>query len=297
MSVLPLKRVFENTLCVGIVAFLVSPVAAAPATRATQAQMTVPPGSVLASQRLHDRWISGFNGWRGAKWTWPGETAREAELRSQTRLLISPSSTPLISAERRVDGNAIVISSGLIAVVEELLLAETVGIKGEPSGCFGIYSGDTLKYIKSNRSALSRVPAGVLQAWPRLTTLVQAEKARDECAGLTPAALRSASTSVQVAAATDALVMWLLTWQNLRLASLPDLHPPRERAEAVSAASAAKEAASALADICPASAASDPERRASAAGKCIDRPAPRTAQWLLENREDLAPPDHLAPKR
>lgn len=195
------------------------------------------PASVSASQQQHARWVAAFNGWRDAKRTWPQETAAEAEMRRETRLLIQPTPVPQLSRQRRLDGRALVISSGLIALLDDLLLAETA--YGEK--CLKAYGNRVLIAVNGNRQALNARASEPLAAWPRLSTLVEAGKAdrisqqhdpdkrQDQakpCQSVMPALLRSSDLHTRVADGADALALWLFTQQNLQLARLPPLETP-----------------------------------------------------------------------
>jgi hypothetical protein len=298
MNRLPLRRIRSHALSAGFAAVAFAAVAAEPAvSTATKTGKLSLPTSVLDSVRLHERWMTAFNGWRNAKSTWPGETMREANLRRETQLLILPSPVPLMGAQRRNDGRAIVVSSGLIALVQELTLAETVQLRSTSADCFDSYGQIALTSIKKNHFARSNAPAGTPSALSRLTVLVDAGKAPEECQALTRAHLRSGTTTARVAAATDAVTLWLLTWQNLRLAALPELNPPSGPAEAASAASAASESAARVAALCPAATASDIESRAYAAAACAGLRPLKTMQWLFSNRNYLATSGDLPPER
>lgn len=228
----------------------------------------VPSAGVLISQQQHARWVTAFNGWRSAKRTWPGETDTEAELRHDTRLLILPTPTPVLSRQRWLDGRAFVLSSGLIALLDEMLLAEAVsdalGSVVTPSlkphaTCFDAYGQRVLVVLNLNRDTRNLRPPEPLSVWPRLTKLVEVGKAhtigeayateeartgREDkkdrrtaktgddvtggpCKTVTSALLLSGATQAQVADSADTLALWLFTQQNLQLARLPSVDPPK----------------------------------------------------------------------
>lgn len=241
---------------VAVVAGLsVAPTAAGPATAVTS------PAEVTASQRQLARWVAAFNGWRAAKHTWSGESGDEAELRRETRLLILPTTTPLLSGQRRLDGRAIVLSAGLVAVLDELLLAELLA--GGPPGrdCFAAYGNRVLVVLSTNRDAVGRNPPGSVQAWPRLSTWIarregdpviyapadpartgppaiasHSDEAVPPCRSITRAQLHSSQTQAMLAESTDGLAQWLFTHQSLQLAALPSLHPSKQGAVTSAAA-------------------------------------------------------------
>ena len=181
----------------------------------------VPP-AVQAARSQQQRWIAAFNGWRTA----PRDAARaepeaDAERRREMRLLLLPTATPLLGVQRRLDGSAILVSAGLVAVVEELLLAEAV--TGTTSACFDRYAAQVATRVALNRSALAQHPAPPLRASPRFADMVDGSKPGRPCAGLV---LRSAAATARAAAAADALLGWLFTWQHRRLLAGASAPPP-----------------------------------------------------------------------
>lgn len=162
------------TLCLAA-ALLASPAHPAPDNK------PAPPASVLASQQQHARWVAAFNAWRGAASTWSGETVEQARLRAETRLLLLPTPRPVLARQRWLGGRAVVVSSGLIALLEEMLLAEAVsGMPGpgSPGDCFTAYGARVLQTVNLNREAQAAQSQEPLSAWPRFSTLVEAGKAR-----------------------------------------------------------------------------------------------------------------------
>lgn len=291
-----------------------------PAGAVQQDKLALPP-AVSSSQKQVARWTAAYVGWRGATWTWPGETEREASLRRDTRLLVVPTPAPILNTQRRLDGRAVVISVGLIALLDELLLAEIVSgldqpaaspLAQAPEACFDHYARELLVVTDRNRGAMKAKPPEPLQAWPRLTALVDAGRAEGACKSLTSAMLRSASTQQALAASTDALALWVLTRQNLLLAALPRIEPPSWSPGLAAAGSAglgasgpanlqqkaapdapkAPQSESAIEhapvaclpeDGASASGAQDAGHRARLAVCVTGRPDLRTAQWLFHH--------------
>lgn len=207
------------------------------------------PAGVAASQQQLVRWIAAFNAWRNIPWTWNGETDSEAKERHETRLFILPKSQPLLSRRRGLDGRAIVVSTGLLLLLDELLLAEAVSdiasttgpspatTLGPPDGCFKAYVERALMAIDRDAESRSVWAPEALGAWPRFSALVEAgkagrlgraagERSDGPCAAVTPALLRSAGTRTHVAGSGDALALWLFTQQSLQLSRLPAVSPP-----------------------------------------------------------------------
>lgn len=179
MSRAPSSNSRRAALCLAAAAaLLASPAYPAPDDK------PAPPASVLASQQQHARWVAAFNAWRGAASTWSGETEEEAKLRGETRLLLLPTPRPVLARQRWLEGRAIVVSSGLIALLDEMLLAEAVSGPARPAGvpprgdCFTAYGTRVLQSVSLNRDAQAIRSSEPLSAWPRFSTLVEAGAAR-----------------------------------------------------------------------------------------------------------------------
>lgn len=158
-----------------------------PSARAAPEVKPVVPAGVRVSQQQHERWASAFAAWRSAESTWRGESVDESKLRAKTRLLILPSATPLLSRQRGLDGSAIVLSSGLMTLLDEMLLAEAVSVQLDSNGptgakpqldCFDTYGQRVLTVVSLNRVTPSSRSPEVLSAWPRFSTIVEAGQAR-----------------------------------------------------------------------------------------------------------------------
>jgi len=259
----------------------------------------------MESQKQHTRWIASFNCWRGAKHTWNDETQDEVDLRKDTRLLILASQTPLLKRQRHLDGRTMVISSGLIVLLDELLLAEAVsdpllpssssapGAQARRPDCFDAFATHVLEVAGRNRDATPHEP---LTAWPRLTTSVEAGSAAKfganaddgPCKTVTAARLRSPVTQARIAESADALALWLLTYQNLQLARLPALDPAKATKPCQPIIACLPAASSPVAPAASASAAasyveSPLDERSRLAVRSTGRREPRTARWLLEH--------------
>jgi hypothetical protein len=246
------------------------------------------PAKVLEQQDRQDRWIVSFNSWRSAKWVWPGETRQEGELRREMRLIILPTITPLLGAQRRLDGPVVVISSGLIAMIDELLLAETLQGDNGDKGCFDLYGNHVMEVVRKNHAALREVPARHPSAWPRFRGLIGSDRYLAKCPKLKSYSLQNSASDGKHIAATTAMMLWMFNWHSIRLSKLPDLSPPPKPVEVASAAANAKETAATVAQICPAAVATDYSDRAHAASMCIGYQNPhQTIRLLLDNRTYL----------
>lgn len=244
---LPWLTVSVRGLLAGTALMLAQPAIAAPAEKPKL------PDAAVAMQQQHARWVAAFNGWRNADWTWRGEKEDEAAARRSTTLLILPTPTPVLSRQRRLDGRSIVISSGLIALMEELLLAEAVYDKwfGRPVGrdpsdeCFRSYANIVRDAVETNLVAPLDQPSNAVRAWPRFAAVVENRKRaefsgtgavrsvddpRSGCESVTLPMLRTTAMRRQVEESVDSLALWLFTRQNLELSRLPPIVPSK-RAE------------------------------------------------------------------
>lgn len=207
-----------------------------------------PPEQVSLAQQQYVRLTAAFAIWRTGDLASPSETPREASIRKAVRLRVVPTPTPLLATQRRLDGHAIVASLGLVALLDELLLAEATS-----QGCFDTYAGEVVGVLDANRRAaqayaealnkatqavagqegqanvdktppVRALPATPFNAWPRFGDRIG--KVRTACANVKPAALHSTATRASVANSFDSLALWLLTHQTAVLAQDPAIETP-----------------------------------------------------------------------
>ena len=198
-----------------------------------------PPEQVTLAHKQYERLTSVFGLWQSSASASPSETAREAAIRKASRLLILPTPTPLLGTQRRFDGFDIVVSLGLVALLDELLLAEST----VPS-CFDAFAAEVTSVLDSNRKsaqayadALTKTtesvpqakgqgksggspshaqPASPVHAWPRCSDRIG--KTGTAWGQVKPAVLQSVSTRAWVSGNTDSVALWLLTHQVAVLA-------------------------------------------------------------------------------
>ncbi|WP_218511110.1 hypothetical protein [Variovorax sp. dw_308] len=222
------------------------------------------PTQVSAAGQQYQRWAAAFAAWRAAATASSWESPREAAIRKATRLSVIPTPTPLLGTQRRLDGHAIVVSMGLIALLDELLLAEATS-----TGCFDGYANEVADVLNGNQrearaytEALAKsaqgipttgdkgqpvraLPATPVNAWPRLGDRIG--KAGTACENVKPAALQSASTRAWITKNADSVPLWVLTRQVAILAADPAIETPVPKPDVPSASSQASQAPNAQA--------------------------------------------------
>lgn len=172
------------------------------------------------SQRLQQRFAAAVEGWRKAVVKHPDIKPHEALVR-ELRVVIAPTPLPLLRVQRRLDGSTLVVSAGLLMLVDELLRAEAVSaLVADSAGCLSSYEDRVMAVVQHNREHAGSPPRP-LQAWPRLTSLVESGEAPEACSALTPGDLRSPAVKARVEADADAAAMWFLTRQAWLLIELP----------------------------------------------------------------------------
>jgi len=206
------------------------------------------PEQVTLAHQQYERLTAAFAIWRTGDFASPSETLREAAIRKAVRLRVVPTPTPLLATQRRMDGHAIVVSLGLVVLLDELLLAEATS-----PGCFEAYAGEVEGVLEANRKAaqvyaealdkatqtvpakeglatdskaqpVRALPATPVNAWPRFSGRIG--KARTGCENVKPAALHSSATRAWLANNADSLALWLLTHQTAVLAQDPAIEAP-----------------------------------------------------------------------
>ncbi|MEJ8827148.1 hypothetical protein WKW80_35055 [Variovorax humicola] len=212
------------------------------------------PTQVSAAGQQYVRWAATFAAWRAGATASSSESPREAAIRKSTRLHVVPTPAPLLGTQQRLDGHAIVVSTGLITLLHELLLAEATS-----SGCFDGYAGEVVAVLDGNQKAardyavalrdatqgipatgnrgqpVRALPATPVNAWPRLGDRIG--QAGTACENVKPAALQSAATRAWVNNNADSLALWVLTHQVAVLAADPAIDTPAPRPDVAPATS------------------------------------------------------------
>lgn len=246
------------------------------AAAADTAAATVPRSE---SQRLQQRLAAAVEGWRKAVVKHPDIKPHEA-LVQELRVVVAPTPLPLLRVQRRLDGSTLVVSAGLLMLLEELLRAEAASaLVADSAGCLSSYEDRVMAVVQHNRERAG--PASrPLQAWPRLASLVESGQAPEACKALTPADLRSPALKARVQTDADAATMWFLTRQAWLLIELP--LPPL----AVSTPTAAPAAASETATV-PVSRSERADLRAQAVLDGFGLRPPEALCWLRNYAADL----------
>lgn len=188
------------------------------------------------SQRLQQLFAAAVEGWRKAAVKHPDMKPHEALLR-ELRVVVAPTTLPLLRVQRRLEGSTLVVSAGWLMLLDELLRAEAVSaLVPDSAACLSSYEDEVMTAVQRNRER-AKSPSRALQAWPRLTSLVESGQAPGACKALAPEDLRSGAVKARVQAEADAAALWLLTRQAWLLIELPQ---PAERPSAKASAEAAQ---------------------------------------------------------
>lgn len=178
---------------------------------------TAPPPS--ASQRLQQRFAAAVESWRKAVVKHPEVKPHDTLVRD-FRVVVAPTPVPLLRLQPRLDGATLVLSTGWLMLLDELLRAEAASVLvADNAGCLRGYQNLVLAAVQDNRDRAIHPPRP-LQAWPRLSSLIDAGDKPEGCQALLPSDLRSPALRSRTAADADATVLWLLTRQIALLAPL-----------------------------------------------------------------------------
>jgi len=164
------------------------------------------------------RYESSAAGWRKSAMRSPGLSPAEIDTLNDIRFVYERSPLPKVASLRRFGERKVVVSDGLMSLVEDLIRADAISAAATPKqaadrrDCFAAFGRLSLGVARDNARLATRDRQARLRAVPRLSAFVNGRSA-DGCRGIEPSELAQPAIEEAVAMATDAALVWLLARQ------------------------------------------------------------------------------------
>lgn len=182
------------------------------------APMAMGQRSTAEVRESQQRYESSAAGWRKSSLRSPRLSPAEIETLNDIRFIYERSPSPKAASLRRFGERKVVISDGLMSLVEDLIRADAITAAATPRqaadrrDCFTAFGRLALGVARDNARLATQDRRARLRAVPRLSAFVDGRSA-DGCRGIEPAELVQPAIEEAVAVAADAALVWLLARQ------------------------------------------------------------------------------------
>lgn len=189
-------------------------IACALAAPLAMAQRSAP--EVKESQQ---RFESSAAGWRKSAMRSPGLSRAEIDSLNDIRFVYERSPLPKVTSLHRFGERKVVVSDGLMSLVEDLIRADAISAAAPPTqaadrrNCFAAFSRLALRVARENARLAMQDRRARLRAVPRLSAWLEG-RVIDGCRGVEAADLTRPAIEEAVAVGTDASLVWLLARQS-----------------------------------------------------------------------------------